>query len=367
MNLVPDGRLERAETYRIGLDPKAVHVGSLHTERELPVTAEGFPRYFRGAKLIEPDPIRRSPGDTTLFTTAGVQHIETILKEEGDLKNTQFAVAQPVIRSQYMDRVKDGTSTSFINFSVEHVGASPDEFINLCRELIFLIADYGVDLGELWIQIGSSSDKWGWRQFSNSFFTIYLRETELCECVYIHNYPVTQNVQVPIADISFGVERFNWVLGNAHYYFPEFQEVFERHEDSNRITAIIDCIRTGVLIAGEGIEPSHKDPGYRLRQLSKRFVSRNMGVNLDEDELIRISWEYWKRWGFKPKLSEEETARVIKKDSERNYNVLFLSLLEDMYGLKRRANVNQSTADFLKHVSFNLPKDVVNTVVERMR
>lgn len=320
-------------------------------------------KYFDGVKIIQPDNIRRPTGDTTLFTTAGVQHIETEIRETGGLSKELFMIAQPVIRSQFMDKVKDGISTSFVNFSVEYPYATPAEYIGITNRLILLLIDQGIAPSRLKFQIRNSSDKWGVRAFNNSYVAIRLDDIELGESVYIHDYPVTEYERIPIVDVSFGVERVNWAIGKNKPYFPGFDKFYRAVEDSNKITSIIDCIRTAVLIAGTDVKPSHYDPGYRLRQLLKRFVSRTQGIEIDVLEMIQLSFDYWQKWDFKPSTNKEEIIRVIKSEIDRSYNVMLISTLEKKSGSKINVNVNISTKDFLERVG-HLPKNIKKMAYE---
>ncbi len=321
-----------------------------------------FFKYFEDAEIVEPDRVCRPKGDTTFFTTAGVQRIETIIRENGKLEKELFGITQPVIRSQFMDKVRDGTSTSFVNCAVESVDTNPDEFVVLCNNLIKLITESGVSKKELRFQIEDVPDRWGDRKFTKTVLTLYFNGIELGECVYIQDYPVTDDNKISIADIGFSVERFNWGIDNSNNFFSDFNEFYTENMDSNKTTAIIDCLRSMVLIAGEGIKPSSHDHGYRLRQLSKRFVSRKQGVEIDFIRLIHISYKYWGKWGLKPSTSETDITQVIELENERNRNALILTLLEESGGPKVNIDVNQSTKDFLKQVNISLPKSVVEII-----
>ena len=324
---------------------------------------------FEGIGVIKPDKIIRSTSDTTFFTSAGVQHIETIFKDKGDLKKEKFIVAQPVIRSQFMDKVKDGTSTSFINFSVESIDANSIEFIKLSNEFIKLVVKQGVDPKELRFCIEEISDRWGDKKFYKTVLTLYFNNIELGECIYMHDYPVTEGKKIDIVDIGFGIERLNWGVNNKNY-LPDFDEFYTDNIDSNKTTAIIDAIRTAVLIAGEGVVPSNHDHGYRLRQLSKRFVSRNVGVNLDFRELIDISYEYWKRWGASFNLDKEEVFKIISQENERNRNSLFLLKLKEYSDFDICVNINQKNTDFLQQINASLPKEakiIIDKIIKEIK
>lgn len=327
-------------------------------------------RYFEGIGTIEPDRICRPKGDTTLFTSAGVQHIETIFREKGDLKKEQFAVTQPVIRSQFMDKIKDGVSTSFVNFSVESIDSNPQEFTGLSDKFIKLVVDQGIDPKELKFQIEDVADKWGDKKFNKTVLTLYFKDIELGECVYIHDYPVKENEKVSISDIGMGVERLNWAVGKSKYYLPDYEKFYvmnESKQDRNKITSVIDCIRSMVLIVGDGVKPSNHDYGYRIRQFSKRFVSRSQGVIVDVPELIHLSYGNWEKWGYKFRTSEEEIAKTIQLENDRNFNGFFLSKLREVEKVDIYIDINQDTSSFLKQANFSLSKELIDKIIKTLK
>jgi hypothetical protein len=366
LGLVADEVFKSSPSLKLQIDSQELN--DLETRRKPEKKSFNNPdelfEQFEGISVIKPDKITRSTGDTTFFTSAGVQHIETIFKDEGDLRKEKFIVAQPVIRSQFMDKVKDGTSTSFINLSVESIDANPAEFIKLSNEFIKLVVNQGIDPKELRFCIDEISDRWGDKKFHKTVLTLYFNNIELGECVYMHDYPVKEDKKIDIVDIGFGIERLNWGINNKNY-FPDFDKFYTSNIDSNKITAIIDAIRTAVLIAGEGVAPSNHDHGYRLRQLSKRFISRDVGVNLDFRGLIDISYEYWKRWGAPFNLDKEEILKIISQENERNWNSLFLLKLKEYSDFDIRVNINQKSTDFLQQINASLPKEA-KTIVDKI-
>jgi hypothetical protein len=351
LGLVESGKSEDATEifYRFGSTEQ------LHkSEAKGPVTKmEDLMVHFQDVQVIEPDRICRPAGDTTLFTSAGVQHIETILREHGELKKEIFAVAQPVIRSQYMDKVKEGTSTAFVNFSVEALDTNLEEFNSLCQKMIDMFIDRGATPEDLKFKIETLPDKWGDRSFTKTVLTMYTNEIEVGEGVLMRDYPVTEETKIDIADICCGVERMNWALGGR--YFQEFDGLYSDKTDDDTTASVIDCIRTSVLMVGEGVKPSHTDPGFRLRRLSKKFVERNKGVNLDTAELVGKSLEYWKGWGYKPDVSEQETLSLVEAENVRSYNNMVLLMVEKAGGPKINANINQPTNSLIEQLQISLP------------
>ncbi len=324
-----------------------------------------FQEYFKGIKFIKPDRVYRPKGDSTIFTTAGVQHIETILRNGGKLKKETFIIIQPVIRSQFISAVREGVSTSFVDFSIESLKITPREFIELCKEFISFMVNLGIEESGLGFILETSKDQWGYKEFTKTSLTVFVKGVEVGEFVYIHDYLVEGlegNMKISIADICLGVERFNWVIGKNSFYFSEFEDFYNKKlslsVDTDTIADLIDCMRTATLIAGEGVEASHHDPGLRLRQLSKKYTLKNKRVNLDDLELIEISFGYWKKWGYQSKVSLKTIKEKIRLENERNFNVALIPKFEERLGRRIiNINVNQNTKGFLNEVFSHLSKD----------
>lgn len=351
-----------------GLDPSYYTKITTNLKKVVELDSpESIHACFPNSSLISPDDIFRPEGDTTYFTTAGVQHIETILREQGNLKKELFTIAQPVVRSQFLDKVKDGISTSFINYSIEFVDSTPEEYIQVCNNFLSLILNLGKNPQDLTIRIEQSGDAWGERKFTNIYLTVIYKQTEIGECVYIYDFPETQSKLISITDVCFGIERLIWGLEESKYYMIGFDEYYEKFNDSNHVTAIIDSIRTATLIAGEGVLPAHKDPGYRLRQVMKRYLTRTRGIDVDINDLIHRSYQFWQSWGVKFKTSENEVIKVLQADHERNFNFLFLETVEKNGGPRIYTNVNQSNEAFFDQIRHNLPKDLIDDVLEKIR
>jgi len=172
----------------------------------------------------------------------------------------------------------------------------------------------------------------------------------------MHDYPINEDQKVNIVDIGFGVERLVWGI-NKKNYFLDFDNFYGNDIDSNKITSAVDSIRTAVLIARDGIRPSNHDHGYRLRQLSKRFVSRNEETKLNLKELVHASYMYWEKWGSSSNVNELDVFKIIKQENDRNYNSFLLSEIKEHLGKNVDININQTFVEFLKQINTSLSRE----------
>lgn len=323
--------------------------------------------YFESQNHIEADPLIRPENDATLFTTAGIQHIETRHLQEKRLDRESFIISQPSIRTQYIDKVSEGTTTSFVNFCVAEIRTTPENFAKLTEQYINMLVSFGLNPTNLSFTIEDTEDIWGSKKLNKTTFTVLYDDKELGEGVYLHDYPVTVNELIPIADISFGIERLNWALGRYQVYLQEFENFYPADatsEQKNTITAIIDCIRTACLLVGEGLDASHKNPGRIIRQLSKRFVARNKLVSLPVKDLVSSSFSYWCKWGFKPNVSESRVVEILIKENDRSMNVLLASLLKERGGPTLYMDVNQDFQSYVVKLRASNPPEIVELINE---
>jgi hypothetical protein len=323
---------------------------------------ERFLQYFERIPALEADPICRPEGDATFFTSAGIQKIDYLQRQEGALKKGQFKVLQPCVRSQYMDRVCEGTSTAFVDFAVVSLRASAREYGDIAKEFILFLKNEGIGSSDLRFQVDVSDDLWGRKKLKKTTLTIIVRGVEVGEVVYVHDYPVSEKESIALVDACIGVERFQWASGQVPHYFPGFDAIYQVGKDlqhsPDEIAAVIDCIRTSVLLAGEGVQSAHKDPGYRLRQFMKRYMERNKEIRLDVKTLIQTAITYWQRWGFRPTVREEEIVKTIMMEHDRSYNVWLVKSVKDKGGPNIQVDVNVTTEAFLAKIKATFPKQL---------
>lgn len=312
---------------------------------------------------IKSDRVLRPEGDTTIFTSAGIQHLETLERDKISLESEKFKIAQPVVRSQFMDKIKEGYSTAFIDETVVQLGVSDENFFSMCKQMVFDSLNHDVDTQKYHLTIEVQDDRWGQKKFTKLVVTLYYDENEVSEGVYINKFPKIDKQIVSVAETTRSAERFNWIhrKNKDQSYFIGFEE-FYRLDNKDDAARIIDPVRTATLMLMQGVIPSHKDHGFRLRQLIKRFVERNAEASFSEDRLLDLSYDFWLENNVEGIVGKVEVRELLKKEMTRAQNVHIVSRVERDTGKKIKVDVNLSTNEFIKRIYSSSPEEIIGIV-----
>lgn len=313
--------------------------------------------FFRDHIPIESERVVRDTRDTTIFTTSGVQYLETLLKKWPSCKWYKFSVAQPVIRTQFMESVNNGTATSFVNFSAVSIDSSYQDFISLFNNLLEFVYQHGLDSRDVEINIEEKLDNWGEKSFHKFTVTIYVKGIEIWEAIYMSGYPLGNGDTTTITDIWIGTERMQWSVNTKLGFFPWFERYYQEF-NADEVSRIIDCIRSSILIVAEGVMPGNKGAGYRIRRFIKNFTEYNKTLQFDIYDLIEISYNFWENNGFIPRINKSETVKVIISEWERALNMQTLNEIETNGGKRYYIEINQQRESFLKQLSISIPKNL---------
>ena len=338
---------------------------ALPVQAALPASQErgGFstPRdiagYFPEAVLIKPQNVVRPAGDSTLFTSSGIQYLETLERRSGKLPDKPLLICQPVIRSQFMDGVEPGVSSSFVNCSVIVPNAGGSDMARYCRRLTELALGLGARPDLFFISVEEGSKSWGSKTFDSKVITLYYNAIELGEVVLLKSYPFGWDSQkADLLECGFGIERLRWaVAGQLEPQTPSPQSKC----DAKAVLQVQDAVRSMVLIAGEGVTPSNTGHGYRLRQFSKRFAESNLSAGFNLAVLSGHFFEYWSQWGYEPSRSAADTFKVIDAECQRNFNALVLKALREKHGVSVAVDINLLTQAFLLRLRNSAPPAVI--------
>lgn len=312
---------------------------------------------------IKPDRVLRPEGDTTIFTSAGIQHLETLECDKINLESEKFKIAQPVVRSQFMDKIKEGYSTAFIDEAVTQLGVSDEDFFSMCKQMVIDSLNHDADIQKYYLTIETQDDRWGQKKFTKLVVTLYYDGNEVSEGVYIDKFSKIDGQIVSVAETTYSAERFNWIHreNRDQPYFIGFEE-FYHSDNKDDVARIIDPVRTATLMLMQGVVPSHKDPGFRLRQLIKRFVERNAEASFSEDRLLDLSYDFWLGNNVEGIVDKVGVRELLKKEMTRVQNVHIVGRVERDTGKKIKVDVNLSTDEFIKRIYSSSPEDIIGVV-----
>ncbi len=277
-----------------------------------------------GFKPVDPLPIVNKDGNT-LFVSAGVQIIDNIIHREDQLISVPIFVAQPVLRTQYIDGVSEGSSTSFVNVSTEAVNVKPRQHFDYFQKWLEIFYSLGMDSSEFTFSHRSIEKTWGLKSFDGFEIFVYYNGLEIGDASFNYNVPQNTRGNITFSDIGFGLERIKWALQGGSY----FDNFTSGPKDGISLSALAFA-NTLALLSGSDLKPSNKEYGYRFRLFSKRFVDEVKGRHKDFDDLFIENYKYWLKW-INLSVLEVESLERIKKENSRNFNRLLLDQMKDSY------------------------------------
>jgi len=330
---------------------------------ELLSTPDFLNRYFaqKGFKVVSPIPLLNENG-TTLFTCAGVQILDPIIHQEGPIPQEPTFVAQPVLRTQFIDNIEEGSSTSFINVSTCQLNISRQEHFQHLQAWIDLFIQLGLREADLYFKTKPYEQRWGDKTVKSEKIFIVYDGLEIGDASYVEDLPQNGRPNLSLSDIGFGLERIKWVMQGGSYFDAL---------GSGRVASSIDgvsavCSHTLSLLSGEGLKPSNKAQGYRFRLFSKKLVSNTLGGHLGTQEQVRDYYKYWERW-TSLLMTEDQAIQAVAQENARNFNRILLDRLCERHpdvGL----DINLPTAVILKRLKGTSVKpDYLNQVLYELK
>lgn len=327
-------------------------------------TPEFLKNFFEDANFkAMPAKLIVNKAGSTLFMSAGVQILDSIIHEEKEIFSEKIYVAQPVFRTQFIDKIGEGISSSFINIATEMVNKSPEEHFMILNKWMQLLEGFGLNKENMILKSVERYSKWGKRRFSCKILKIHYNGWGLGDAAYI-DMPQDSRNNISISDIGFGLERIKWLLSPDKSYFqsivPSDKELVEFDSE------LIDYVRTLTLLAGSGVKPSNNAHGYRFRQLSKLLTKINLEKKANLNDLISIWYDDWRKWTDLP-VDKENSIRTINLENERNFNRELLDILKKDYpdvGI----DINQPTTKVIEllngtSVDRNHLREVLNKIL----
>ena len=185
------------------------------------------------------------------------------------------------------------------------------------------------------------------------FWNLVFMQEELSHVRSKEDFDVLGPLPAQNIDTGMGLERIASILQGVDnlYEIDEVRPVLDRaaelagktygrdHDDDVRLRVVADHVRTGLMLAGDGVTPGNEGRGYVLRRMLRRVVRSMRLLGVDEPvlpELLPVSLERMK--ASYPELesdwerittvtyAEEESFRHTLRAGEQHFSAITSSL-----------------------------------------
>ena len=308
----------------------------------------------RDYTIVKPSNIINNNKDT-VFISSGIQPLLFgYLKKELE-SNKEYFVAQPVIRTQYLEQLSEGTSLAFVNSTTSKFNLSEEDYQKLVKDWLEFFYSLGLEKDKITTTNDFYEDTWKDLSLSGKRTFYYYDNLEIGDSTFFTK--VDHKEIESMCDLGFGVERVRWCTNKGKSYF-DFDKDTKHLSPEEK--ALISAI---TLLAINGVIPSQKNSGYRARLFSKHLADLLSAKKLSEADLeyFKDCIKYWKDW---QKPEKELDFSLIENEYERNCNSIIKSeLLEEGYKING-INVNISWDEMKKRLqSSGVPKERIKRIV----
>lgn len=258
--------------------------------------------------------INRNKSGTTDFIGAGIQIIEDEIHGLSEPQRGLTYIAQPAFRSQYITKVINGFSPSFVNLATIGMGVNIDQHVKMVLTWEELLVGLGLKKEKIDYQENWVNKKWGDVSMVGHEIYYCYQGFPLGDASF--NTVISSNNEgFQFSDIGFGLERIRWLLRGGKY-----TDTFSITDNDCGLEYHNTCLLSSMaLLAGSGIRPHYKEHGYQLRKMSKKLIENGMGV-IEANDNPSIVYDFYNRWYKWTKLesSSDETVKRIKDENESN-------------------------------------------------
>jgi len=304
-------------------------------------------------QLILPSEVVRND-ETTLFACSGVQIIYPQLFDGVEPPGYPQLISQPVIRTQHLPNVREGTSTSFVNYNLIMFGESQDyheRATNDFFEKMIEVDQSGTEQNKR-VRVEDWEQNWnGLPVMMNTNDKLWINGVELGESIFYGDMLLPSGETVSVSELAFGLERLFYAteapLGDASYFRGMLGgiDTDPTHKD-NEVARVCDALKSCTLMAMQGVVPSNKAHGYRMRKFLKQAVRANVSAQIDTVQIVENAFNFWSAF-MPPAHDLEKVQEIVRTEYERNANRHILERLEEEHGVRISIDINQTTDNFL--------------------
>ncbi len=268
----------------------------------------------------------------TIFITAGIQPILKSYTDGNISDSNNIFIAQPVIRTQYVNSIEEGYSISFVNVTTAGFNNSEEEYFKMIKDWYEFLEAIGIYSKRITTLSDTYEDNWGNLNVIGKRTFHYYKDIELGDTTFFTSI-TSNNKKLNInsmCDLGFGLERLRW-LSTEKSYFDLYTTSKELNSDLKAYLSVI------ALLAVNNVVPSNKSSGYRARLFSKKVVSlleANV-LNEEENKYLNECIKYWLEFQSVKNIDKN----IINNEYIRNGNRFIIDLLTNE-GYKNLSGIN---------------------------
>lgn len=303
--------------------------------------------------IVNPFPIVNNKD--TVFYSAGIQPLlNSYLNDELEDKKNLF-IAQPVIRTQYLDVLSEGTSLAFINSTTAKFNLSENEYLKLIKDWLDFFYQLGLEKRNITSSCDFYEDKWNNINLSGNRTFYYYNNIEIGDTTF---FTSIDNEKIDsMCDLGFGIERIRWCINGNRSYFNLFS-------DSDKLSSSEKGLISAItLLAICGVKPSQKNSGYRARLFSKKLADllSSSKLNVEDLKYFKECILYWQDW---QKISDAFDFSIIENEYERNCNSNIINMLVNEGYKVAGININIPWNEMQKRLSSSgVPKERIKKII----
>lgn len=323
-----------------------------------------FEHYFgdNGYDIVKPYNVVNNNSDT-VFITAGIQPILNDVIEGNIISDKNMFIGQPVIRTQFIDSLSEGYSLAFVNGTSVAFDNSYDNYTKMILDWLELFYDLGLKKENFTFSEKDYERNWGNLIVKGYKKFLYYNGLELGDATFFYDIDaIDRDINInTFSDIGFGLERVKWCVNPDNGYY----DINDSSEDIDpQVKAFLSVI---ALLVVNGVKPTNKNSGYRLRLFCKKMISL-IGVNdldKDIDKYLDECINYWMEWQNRQDISISNCREILSKELVRCGNRYIIDkLLEEGYINIKGININVDREEFVRRLSnSSVDKKILRKVI----
>ena len=227
--------------------------------------------------LVDPHEIKHN--DDTVFISAGIQPLLKKYRNNLLPSNKEIFIPQPVIRTQYINSLKEGSSLAFVNITSSAINITEEKYIKMVSDWYDFLNCVGLKKSNISTHSDYYKDTWGDINLEGKRTFYYYNNIEIGDTTFFTKISDDSKKILfdTMCDLGFGLERIRWLYTLKSYY--------DLYSDSSFLSSEIKALISALaLLNVNNIQPSNKNAGYRDRLFSKKIVEYLQGRDFDERE-----------------------------------------------------------------------------------